>query len=65
MEPAFAASTGETVTAELRDQLNAAIANTPQAHRLHPSRDEVFESKEAAFICRIMTLQAVEQNNDI
>ena len=50
MEHTFAASTSETVTAELRAQLNAAIANNPQAHRHHPSRDEVFESKEAAFI---------------
>ena len=50
MEPTFAASTSETVTAELRAQLNAAIANIPPAHRLHPSRDEIFESKEAAFI---------------
>jgi hypothetical protein len=50
MEPTFAASTSETVTAELQAQLNAAIANIPPAHRLHPSRDEVFESKEAAFI---------------
>ena len=50
MEPIFAASTSETVIAELRAQLNAAIANIPQAHRLHRCRDEVFESKNAAFI---------------
>jgi MULE transposase-like protein len=49
MEPIFAASTSETVTAELRAQLDEAVADVPPAHRLHPSRDEVFESKEAAF----------------
>jgi hypothetical protein len=50
MEPIFAASTSETVTAELQAQLNEAVAAVPLAHRLHPGQDEVFESKEAAFI---------------
>ena len=49
MEPIFAASTSETVTAELQAQLDEAVAAVPPAHRLHPSRDEVFESKDAAF----------------
>jgi hypothetical protein len=51
MEPTFAASTSETVTAELRAQLDAAIAAIPQRHVTNPSRDEVFQSKEAAFTC--------------
>lgn len=45
MEPIFAASTSETVTAELRAQLNKAVAAVPPAHRLYPSRDEVFETR--------------------
>jgi MULE transposase domain len=49
MEPIFAASTSETVTAELRAQLDAAVAAIPPAHHLNPTRMEVFESKEAAF----------------
>jgi hypothetical protein len=49
MEPIFAESTSETVTAELQAQLDEAVAAIPPAHRLYPSRDEVFESKEAAF----------------
>jgi hypothetical protein len=49
IEPTFAESTSETVTAELRAQLNAAVATLPLAHCLNPSRDEVFKSKEAAF----------------
>lgn len=49
IEPTFAESTSETVTAELRAQLDAAVAALPPAHCLNPSRDEVFESKEAAF----------------
>ena len=50
MEPIFAASTSETMTAELQAQLNEAVAAVPMAYRHHPSRDEVFESKEAAFV---------------
>jgi len=49
MEPTFAASTSETVTAELRAQLDAAIAAIPHRHATNPSRDEVFQTKEAAF----------------
>jgi hypothetical protein len=49
IEPTFAKSTSETVTAELRAQLDAAVAALPPAYCLNPSRDEVFESKEAAF----------------
>jgi hypothetical protein len=50
MEPTFAEITSETVTAELRAQLDAAVAAIPPAHRHDPSRDEVFESKDAAFV---------------
>jgi len=49
MEATFATSTSETVTAELRAQLDAAIAAILQRHVTDPSRDEVFQSKEAAF----------------
>jgi hypothetical protein len=49
MEPTFAASTSETVTAKLRAQLDAAIAAIPHRHATNPSRDEVFQTKEAAF----------------
>jgi hypothetical protein len=49
MEPIFAATTSETVTAQLQEQLDKAVAAVPPAHRLNPGRDEVFESKEAAF----------------
>jgi hypothetical protein len=49
MEPIFAATTSETVTAQLQEQLDKAVAAVPPAHRLNPSRDEVVESKEAAF----------------
>jgi hypothetical protein len=49
MEPTFAASTSETITAELRAQLDAAIATIPHRHVTDPSRDEVFQTKEAAF----------------
>jgi hypothetical protein len=49
MEPTFAASTSETVTAGLRAQLDAAIAAIPYRHATNSSRDEVFQSKEAAF----------------
>ena len=50
MEPTFAETTSETVTAKLRAQLDAAVATIPPAHLCDPSRDEVFESKEAAFV---------------
>jgi len=49
MEPTFAASTSETVTAELRAQLDAAVAAIPHFHAINPGHDEVFQSKEAAF----------------
>ena len=49
MEPTFAASTSETVTAKLRAQLDAAVAAIPHLHATNPSDNEVFQSKEAAF----------------
>ena len=49
MEPTFAASTSETVTAELQAQLDAAIAAILQRYVTNPSWNEVFQSKEAAF----------------
>ena len=49
MEPTFAASTSETVTAELQAQLDAAVAAIPILHATNPSDNEVFQSKEAAF----------------
>jgi hypothetical protein len=38
------------VKAELRAQLDAAVAAIPPAYRCNPSKDEVFESKEATFV---------------
>jgi hypothetical protein len=49
MEPIFAESTSETVTAELRAQLDAAVATLPPAHRLNPTEDELSTSREAAY----------------
>ena len=47
--PNFAASTSETITAKLRALLDAAIAAIPYRHATDPSRDKVFQTKEAAF----------------
>jgi len=49
MEPTFAASTSETVTAKLQAQLDAAVAAIPLLHSTNPSDNKVFQSKEAAF----------------
>jgi hypothetical protein len=48
MEPIFAESTSETVTAELRDRLDAAIAARPPAHCLNPTENELSVSRDAA-----------------
>jgi hypothetical protein len=40
----------ETVTAELQAQLDAAVAAIPHLHATNPGHDEVFQSKEAAFM---------------
>ena len=37
------------MTAPLQEQLDKAVAAVPPAHRLDPSRDEVFESKKLHF----------------
>jgi hypothetical protein len=50
MEPTFAETASETVTTELRAQLDAVMAAIPPAHHLDPSGDEVFESKDVAFV---------------
>jgi hypothetical protein len=44
MEPIFAESASETVTAELRAQLDAAVAALPPAHRLNPTENELSTS---------------------
>ena len=49
MEPIFAESASETVTAELRAQLDAAVATLPPAHRLNPTENELSTSREAAY----------------
>jgi hypothetical protein len=48
MEPIFAESTSETVTAELRDRLDAAVAALPPAHCLNPTENELSVSRDAA-----------------
>ena len=50
IEPTFTATASETVTAELRAQLDAAVATIPPAHRLNPVEQERFESNDAAFV---------------
>jgi hypothetical protein len=45
-EPTFAEITSETVTTEIRAQLDAAVAAIPRTHRWDPSRDRVFELKK-------------------
>jgi hypothetical protein len=50
MEPTFAKSTSETVIAELVAQLDAAVAALPPNHLLNPSKDELFESKDLAYL---------------
>jgi len=42
MEPTFAASTSETVTAKLRAQLDAAVAAIPHCHAINPAHDKVY-----------------------
>jgi hypothetical protein len=42
MEPTFAASTSETVTAKLRAQLDAAVAAIPHLHATNPNDNKVF-----------------------
>jgi hypothetical protein len=49
MEPIFAESTSETVTAELRAQIDASIAAIPAAHRIAPIDGKYTESRDAAF----------------
>jgi hypothetical protein len=49
MEPIFAKSASETVTAELRAQLDAAVAALPPAHHLNPTENEQSESRQAAY----------------
>jgi hypothetical protein len=44
MEPTFAESASETVTAELCAQLDAAVAALPSAHRLNPTKNELSNS---------------------
>ena len=46
MEPIFAESASETMIAELRAQLDAAVAAIPPAHRLNPTENELSNSQE-------------------
>jgi len=50
MEPIFAESASETVTAKLRAQLDAAVAALPPAYCLNPTENELSDSQEAAYI---------------
>jgi hypothetical protein len=47
MEPIFAEPAGDTVTAELHAQLDAAVAALPPAHRLNPTENEPTGSRDA------------------
>jgi hypothetical protein len=50
MEPIFAETASDTVTAEVSAQLAAAIAALPPAHCLNPVEQEPSMSREAAFV---------------
>lgn len=50
MEPTFAETTSETVTAELEAQLASAVAALPPAHQHDPVKNEQFESQDAVFL---------------
>jgi hypothetical protein len=50
MEPIFAKSASEIVTAKLCAQLDAAIAAIPPAHCRNPSENKLSNSQEAAYI---------------
>lgn len=49
MEPIFAMSASETVTAKLCAQLDAAVAALPPAHCLAPTKNKLSDSWEAAY----------------
>jgi hypothetical protein len=49
MEPIFAESASKTVTAELRAQLDVAVAAFPPAHCLAPTENELSDSQKAAY----------------
>jgi hypothetical protein len=49
MEPIFVESASETVTAELRAQLDAAVAALPPAHCLDPTKNKLSTSREAVY----------------
>jgi hypothetical protein len=50
MEPIFTELAGDTVTPELRAQLDAAVAALPPAHCLDPTENEHTSSRDAAFV---------------
>jgi len=50
MEPIFAKLAGDTVTTELRAQLDAAVAALPPAHCLNLIENEPTNSRDAALI---------------
>ena len=50
MEPIFAESTSETVTAELRNRLDAAVAALPPAYCLNPTENELSVSRDSAYL---------------
>jgi len=49
MKPIFAESGSETLTAELRAQLDAAVAALPPTYYLAPTENELSGSREAAY----------------
>jgi hypothetical protein len=44
MEPIFAKPAGDTVTAKLCAQLDAAVAALPPAYRLNPTKNKLTDS---------------------
>ena len=50
MEPTFTATASETVTAELRSQLDATVATSLPAHCLNPVEQEHFKLNDAVFV---------------
>ena len=50
MKPTFTATVSETITAELRVQLDVTVATILPAHCLNPVEQEYFKLNDAVFV---------------